>query len=124
MPDASLLDASDAAFRAASEVGGADPRAALGPQAAAWAVACATAAAAYAATIGTAPEDAARALRGEEARSDSSRYALLAASCAIQAADAGRWDEAVQFQAGLMREVWNLTPVADRKIEPNDPTKV
>jgi hypothetical protein len=112
-PDALPLDASDAALRAASAAGGLDPRAALGVQAAVWAVACAVASATYAATVGTATEDAARALRDEEARSDSARYALLAASCAVQAADAGKWDDAIRFQAGLMREVWGLSRPGD-----------
>ena len=107
-PDALLLDASDVAIRAAAEAGGPSPLVAIGVGASAWAVACAVSSAAYAAMIGASPEGSAPALREEEDRSDASRYALLAATCAVQAADAGQRDIAVEFQRGLIREVWSL----------------
>lgn len=108
-PDAHLLDASDAAIRAAAETGGPDPRIAVGPRAAAWAVACAVASAAYAATIGVDGEGPANpVLIPEEQGSDASRYALLAATCAVQAADAGENAAVVRFQGHLIRDVWSL----------------
>lgn len=108
-PDDLLLDASDAAIRAAAESGGPDPRIAVGPGAAAWAVACAVASAAYAASIGGAEGPANPILIPEEQGGDSSRYALLAATCAVQAADAGQDVAVALFQTNLIREVW---PVA------------
>ena len=109
-PDDHLLDASDAAIRAAADSGGPDPRIAVGPAAAAWAVACAVASAAYAASIGAGGESpASPVLIPEEQGGDSSRYALLAATCAVQAADAGQDAAVARFQTGLIREVW---PVA------------
>ena len=105
-PDDHLLDASDAAIRAAAEAGGPDPRIAVGPAAAAWAVACAVASAAYAASIGGAEGPANPVLIPEEQGSDASRYALLAATCAVQAADAEHDAAVAEFQTGLIREVW------------------
>ena len=108
-PTAALLAASDTAIRAAAEAGGPDPRVTVGTQAAAWAVACAVASAAYAAAIGADGEGPADpVLIPEEQGSDASRYALLAATCAVQAAEAGHDAIAVRFQRGLIREVWLL----------------
>ena len=107
-PTAALLDASDAAIRAAAEAGGPNPRVDVGAQAAAWAVACAVASTAYAATIGADGEGPADpVLIPEEQGSDASRYALLAATCAVQSAGAGHDAATIQFQRDLILEVWS-----------------
>jgi hypothetical protein len=116
-PDPLLLDASDLAFLAAAEAGGPSPEAAVGVGAAAWAVACAVASAAYAAAIGVEPIGDAPAREGEDRGGDASRYAILAASCAARSAGLGG-SSAVEFQMGLIREIWTPDPAVDSSSTP------